>query len=105
MTQVAVIGYGRFGRALGTLLVESGMSFRALDPAAGIPEAHRATSLPEVVAGAELVVVAVPVPKLHAVLTDLRPHLNPSQLVLDVGSVKVKPVQALSQVLGSEVPW
>ena len=105
MTQVAVIGYGRFGRALGTLLVESGMGYRALDPSAAIPEAYRATSLPEVVEGAELVVVAVPVPKLHPVLTALRPYLKPSQLVLDVGSVKVKPVQALSEVLGAEVPW
>ncbi len=105
MTQVALIGYGRFGRALGTLLVESGMSYRALDPTADVPEAYRATSLPEVVAGAELVVVAVPVPKLHSVLAELRPHLRPSQLVLDVGSVKVKPVEALSEVLGTEVPW
>jgi prephenate dehydrogenase len=103
--QVALVGYGRFGRALGSLLVESGMGYRALDPFAGVPEAHRATSLPELVAGAELVVVAVPVPHLPAVLQDLRPHLRPSQLVLDVGSVKVKPVQALAEALGSEIPW
>ncbi|MBN1210493.1 MAG: prephenate dehydrogenase/arogenate dehydrogenase family protein [Myxococcaceae bacterium] len=105
MTQVALMGYGRFGRALGSLLVESGMGYRALDPHAEVPEAHRATSLPELIAGAELVVVAVPVPRLHSVLQALRPHLRPSQLVLDVGSVKVKPVQALAEVLGSEIPW
>jgi prephenate dehydrogenase len=105
VTQVALVGYGRFGRALGSLLVESGMRYRALDPHSEVPEAYRATSLPEVVADAELVVVAVPVPQLHAVLEALRPHLRPSQLVLDVGSVKVKPVEALAEVLGAEVPW
>jgi prephenate dehydrogenase len=105
MTQVALLGYGRFGRALGSLLVESGMSFRALDPLAEVPESHRATSLPDLVSGADLVVVAVPVPRLHSVLEELRPHLRPSQLVLDVGSVKVKPVEALAEVLGAEIPW
>jgi prephenate dehydrogenase len=105
MTQVALMGYGRFGRALGTLLVESGMGYRALDPSADIPEAHRATSLPELVAGAELVVVAVPVPMLHTVLMDLRPHLKSTQLVLDVGSVKARPVEVLTEVLGAQVPW
>lgn len=105
MTQVALVGYGRFGRALGSLLVESGMSYRALDPYLEVPEPYRATSLPELVAGAELVVVAVPVPQLRPVLEALRPHLRPTQLVLDVGSVKVKPVEALAEVLGAEVPW
>jgi prephenate dehydrogenase len=105
MTQVALVGYGRFGRALGSLLVESGMDYRALDPHAEVPEPHRAASLPELISGAEFVVVAVPVPRFHATLEDLRPHLGPSQLVMDVGSVKVKPVQALTEVLGSQVPW
>ncbi len=103
--QVALLGYGRFGRALGSLLTESGMGFRALDPHADVPASHRAASLPELVAGADIVVVAVPVPRLHSVLEDLRPHLRPSQLVLDVGSVKVKPVEALAEVLGFQVPW
>jgi prephenate dehydrogenase len=105
VTQVALVGYGRFGRALGSLLVESGLSYRALDPFTEVPEPYRATTLPEVLAGAELVVVAVPVPRLHSILEALRPHLRPSQLVLDVGSVKVKPVEALTEVLGAAVPW
>ncbi|KFE66770.1 prephenate dehydrogenase/arogenate dehydrogenase family protein [Hyalangium minutum] len=103
--QVALVGFGRFGRALGSLLVESGVDYRAFDPFAEIPESHRVSSLPALVSGAELVVVAVPVSRMRSVLRDLRPHLTPSQLVLDVGSVKVKPVEALAEVLGSEIPW
>jgi prephenate dehydrogenase len=105
MAQVAVVGYGRFGGALGALLTESGMSYRAVDPYAEVPEAHRAGSLAELVAGAEVVVVTVPVPSLRAVLEELRPHLRPEHLVLDVGSVKVRPVRELEEVLGAEVPW
>lgn len=105
MAQVALVGYGRFGRALGSLLAESGVSYRALDPLAEIPEEHRARSLPGLVEGAEFIVVSVPVSRIAPVLQDLRPHLRPSQLVLDVGSVKVNPVRALTEVLGTEVPW
>jgi prephenate dehydrogenase len=105
MSQVAIVGYGRFGRALGSLLEAAGLGYRALDPVADIPEAHRAGSFQELLTGAELVVVAVPVPRMHAVLENLRPFLRPEQLVLDVGSVKVKPVHALAEVLGTQVPW
>lgn len=81
------------------------MGYRALDPHAEVPEPHRARSLPELTAEAELVVVAVPVPLMPSTLQDLRPHLRPSQLVLDVGSVKVKPAESLASVLGADIPW
>src|SRR5208282_5341425 len=51
------------------------------------------------------VVVAVPVAGMAAALRDLRPYLSPSQIVLDVGSVKVRPAAALREVLGSAIPW
>jgi prephenate dehydrogenase len=102
---VAVLGYGRFGRALGTLLAEAQIDFRALDPLADVPADVRAESPRALVSGADVVVVAVPVPRIRAALEDLRPHLGPSQLVMDVGSVKVKPAEALAAVLGDSVPW
>jgi len=102
---VALLGYGRFGRALGQLLSEAGIVHRALDPATQVPQEHRAASLHELTKGATFVVVAVPVPRMRAALTDLRPHLAPSQIVLDVGSVKMLPTAALREVLGDAVPW
>ncbi|HYO55337.1 prephenate dehydrogenase/arogenate dehydrogenase family protein [Archangium sp.] len=102
---VAIIGYGRFGRALGSLLDAAGIDYRALDPTANIPEPHRASSIQGLLTGAEQVVVAVPVPRMRGVLEELSPSLKPEQLVLDVGSVKVKPVQAMTEVLGTRVPW
>lgn len=103
--QVAILGYGRFGRALGGLLSEAGVAHRAYDPIADVPEEFRADSLHELTAGATFVVVSVPVPRIRSVLLDLRPHLRAGQIVLDVGSVKVGPAAAMSEVLGAEVPW
>jgi len=103
--RIALIGYGGFGRAFSSLLTPAGYSWRAMDPTAEVPEAHDTPDAKTMLAEAELVVLAVPVPGLRAVLQALRPHLRPTHLVLDVGSVKVKPVHALAEVLGAEVPW
>ena len=102
---VALLGYGRFGRALGELVTDAGLEFAALDPIAEVPAERRADSLRALVLGAEFVVVSVPVPRIHAALLDLKPHLTASQIVLDVGSVKVKPFEALAEVLGDAIPW
>ena len=102
---VAILGYGRFGRALGQLVTEAGLTVRAHDPQAEIPIEQRAGSLHDLVEGASFVVVAVPVPRIHAALVDLRSHLSTSQVVLDVGSVKVGPAAALTEVLGEAIPW
>jgi prephenate dehydrogenase len=102
---VALLGYGRFGRSLGQLLADGGVPHRAYDPPVAIPPEHRAESLRDLAAGAAFVVLAVPVPYMRAALVDLRPYLDPSQIVLDVGSVKVRPAADLSEVLGSAIPW
>jgi prephenate dehydrogenase len=104
-SEVAILGYGRFGRALGQLLGEAGVGHRAHDPVTEVPQEFRADSLGELVSGASFVVVAVPVPRIRSALTDLRPHLRPGQVVLDVGSVKVGPATALAEVLGDAIPW
>jgi len=102
---VALLGFGRFGRALGSLLQEAQLPYRALDPHAEVPEPVRAGGLAELVAGASHVVVAVPVPRTREALEALRPHLTAEHTVLDVGSVKVHPAAALEAVLGDAVPW
>lgn len=103
--KVAFLGYGRFGAALGSLLRDAGLAVRAFDPAADIPEATRAASLPELVDGVDLVLVAVPVPAVREALVSLRPHLAPGQVVADVGSVKTVPARAMAEVLGDARPW
>ena len=102
---VALLGYGRFGRALGQLLGDAGLPHRAYDAHVEIPAANRAASLGELVAGAAFVIVAVPVPALRQALLDLRRFLTPSQIVFDVGSVKVLPAAVFAEVLGDAIPW
>ena len=102
---VALLGYGRFGRALGQLLAEAGIAHRAYDERADVPAEYRAGSVRELTEGATLVIVAVPVPYMRAGLLELRPHLAPAQVVLDVGSVKVLPEAAFVEVLGDSFPW
>jgi prephenate dehydrogenase len=102
---VAILGYGRFGRALGGLLADAGIPHRAHDPQADVPPEHEADSLRSLTAGAAFVVVAVPVARMRAALGDLRPHLEPTQIVLDVGSVKAIPAAALAEVMGEAIPW
>ena len=110
-TEVAVLGYGRFGRALGQLLAEAGIGHRAYDPLGGpdaplpVPQEFRADSPRDLVTDARFVVVAVPVPRIRSALADLRPHLRSDQVILDVGSVKVAPAAAMAAVLGDAIPW
>ncbi len=108
MTQVALLGYGRFGRAFAELMGEAGYHVRAYDPyvpAGSMAEGLRAETIAEAVSGAGIVVVGVPVPAMREVIEAMGPHVRPEQLVMDVGSVKVRPVEALAGVLGARVPW
>lgn len=105
MRRIAILGHGRFGRALADLIDEAGLEVRALDPHADVPEPRRAASLEELTAGADVVIVAVPIATMAGALEALRPHLRPEQLVLDVGSVKVHPIDAMGATLGEAIPW
>ena len=51
----------------------------------------------------DIVMLAVPVQKLRQVLTDIAPLLKPGALVLDVASVKMKPVAAMQEILPASV--
>ncbi len=103
--RAAIVGWGRFGAALGGLLDDHGVPFCALDPLGVVPAARAARSMEELVDGATHVVLAVPVPAIGAAAAAIAPLLSPGQLVLDVGSVKVEPVAALAAALGDRQPW
>ena len=57
-------------------------------------------SAPEAVAGADLVVLAVPVGAMGAVMAEIAPHLKPGATLTDVGSVK----QAVIEAVDPHVP-
>jgi prephenate dehydrogenase len=105
MRKVSFLGYGRFGAALGGLLAEAGLSVRGLDPYTHVPDEVRAASIDDLVAFADLIVVAVPVKDMPRAFEALRPVLSASQTVIDVGSVKAGPAQGMAAVFGGETPW
>jgi len=101
---IGILGHGRFGRALGALLLEAGHGYRAWDPIAEIPAEHRVAGPRDLIDGSEVLVLAMPVPALSSVLVGLRPLLRPDHLVLDVCSVKVGPCALLEEHLGAAIP-
>jgi prephenate dehydrogenase len=103
--RVALLGYGRFGRALGQLLADAGVEHRAYDTASTVPPGVRAETVADLVKDADFVVIAVPVARMAEALAELVPHLRPSQVVFDVGSVKVVPAALLERALGGDIPW
>jgi len=103
--QVGVLGYGRFGKALCGLLLDAGFRVRAWDPAAPVDPPLDAGSRAACVTGPRFVVLAVPVPAVRPTLEAIRPLLHSRQVVVDVGSVKVKPAEAMTEILGDDVPW
>jgi prephenate dehydrogenase len=103
--QIGVIGHGRFGDALCGLLENGGFDVAAWDPKATVPDHRQFGGLQDVVVGARFVVLAVPVPVFRDTLLRIRPLLNHTQIVADVGSVKVGPEAAMREILGDDVPW
>jgi prephenate dehydrogenase len=104
-TDVAILGYGRFGQALAQLAQEAGLTTVAYDPAGGVPDDLAVASPGHLAARAQQVVLAVPTEQTRNALWSLEAHLTPEHLVIDVGSVKHGAVQALNEVLGQRVPW
>ena len=102
---IAIVGFGHFGRALSELMLNADLAVRAWDPTTAVPSDLRADSPSDLVAGAEVVVMATPVGQIREALTTLKPLLSSRQLILDVGSVKVGPVQTMSDVLGTDIEW
>ncbi len=96
----ALFGYGRFGHAFADLLQQAGHAVRVFDPHAEVPAALACATPAAALAGADWVVLAMPVPRLDAALRELRPLLSPQQTVIDVGSVKEHPCALLDEYLG-----
>jgi prephenate dehydrogenase len=102
---VAIVGYGRFGRALAELLGGTGVAVRAWDPVEPVPAGLRAADLASLAGESDAVILAVPVGATSDALTALRPHLSGRHIVIDVGSVKHGPVAEMAGILGAEIPW
>ncbi|MBY0113681.1 MAG: prephenate dehydrogenase/arogenate dehydrogenase family protein [Phycisphaerales bacterium] len=109
---VSILGFGAFGRFMARHLTPH-VAVSAFDrePKAQDFDGVRHVSLAEA-AAADAIVLAVPVQHMESLLRELAPHVNSrvtsrageSPLVLDVASVKLKPVELMTRLLPPSVP-
>ena len=102
---IGLIGYGRFGRlaaryisARADVIVHDRRHIPSRRPRAHI----RQGELHEV-ASQNIVILAVPISELRSVLRGVAPHLRPGALVIDVCTVKVRPVEWMKKFLPRSV--
>ncbi len=106
MKSLSIVGFGQFGR-LAARTLKTHFDVLVTDPS---PEAEAAArdlgvafgSLKDA-AARDVVVVAVPVVAMRQVFAALAPDLRSGALVVDVGSVKMLPVQWMSEALPAHV--
>lgn len=101
---IAILGYGRFGRAFAERLQQGGHKVRAYDPAQKPTGSIAAASAVEAIEEAQWVVLAMPVPAMASALAEIRTELDPTQTVIDVGSVKQHPCELMDKMLGRVIP-
>jgi cyclohexadieny/prephenate dehydrogenase len=111
--RVALIGLGLIASSMFWAMRRSGMtaevtgyarSAATRDTARRIGLCDRVCdSVAEAVAGADLVVLAVPVGAMGAVAQEIAPHLKPGATVTDVGSVKRQVIEAVAPHLPEDV--
>ena len=106
MKSLSIVGFGQFGRlAARTLRANFEVLVTDAAPAAAMAAAELGLafgSLKEA-ASCDIVVVAVPVVAMREVFAALSPDLRPGALVIDVGSVKMLPVQWMTETLPAHV--
>ncbi len=106
MKSLSVVGVGQFG-SLAARTLKAHFEVLVTDSAPGARAAAQAMGVAfgtlEEAAACEVVIVAVPVPAMRGVFASLAPHLKPGTLVIDVGSVKMLPVQWMTELLPAHV--
>ncbi len=101
--RIGLLGYGRFGAALATLLEERGHRWCCWDPNVRLPEGRAVADVDKLLAQSDLIIIAVPVSTFEPVLRDLASRLQPRHQVMDVGSVKLVPCRLMDEVLGGRI--
>ena len=106
ITSIGLVGFGAFGRLIAEHL-HPYFPLIAFDPLLVNVGEHdhghvRFGTVAEV-GRSDLVILAVPVGELSSAIAMLRPHLRPGSIVVDVGSVKVRPIAVMQAELPPDV--
>lgn len=94
---IAVIGgSGQMGQWFQRFFTDQGLTVLAAD--LDTPQTPK-----EVAAQADIVMLSVPIPKVVAIIEDLAPHLRPEAALMDITSVKQRPLDAMLKAFPGEV--
>ncbi len=105
--RVAIIGgSGKMGRWFASFLLKDGKEViitgrneRKLKEAKQQLGVEATTSLESAVKGADVVLLSVPIDNFEKVVKQLQPHLNSKQIVIDITSIKVFPVETMHKYI------
>lgn len=109
-TRVAVLGLGLIGGSLLQAVRQAGIEIVGFDIDRATAAAASAAGFPLApsdaiaVHGADLVVLAMPLPEVSEALRSLAPHLGPGTVLTDVGTLK-RPVLAAVRELAPQVTF
>ncbi|MBW7963820.1 prephenate dehydrogenase [Bradyrhizobium sp. BR 10261] len=98
---IGILGFGAFGRLIAAHL-HPYFSLTVYDPELTVEEDrvnHFQRGRIADVGRCDLVILAVPVSNLAAAIGELRPHLRVGGIIVDVGSVKIRPVEVMKAEL------
>jgi len=103
--QMGILGFGRFGKLMARNL-SADFEVRVCDPAAVDADVRSTGARPAdlaAVAQSEVVVLAVPISRMQEALGQIKPHLTAGSLVVDVCSIKERPIRWMQESLPEEV--
>lgn len=108
--RVVIVGVGLIGGSLAAALRQAGVATRivglgrrreTLEQARQLGLIDEIADSPEAVAGADLVVLAMPVAQVQDVLAQIAPYLDTTTVVTDAGSTKSDVIEAARLSLGA----
>ena len=112
--RLSILGVGLIGGSLARALREQGAVGEVVGGGRGAENLREAvalgvidrysTDLTQAVAGADMVIVAVPLGAMEGVLRSIRPHLGADTILSDVGSAKASVVADVQRVYGGIPP-
>ena len=98
---IGLIGYGRFGRLAARFLARYGkvVVYDRRTYGESFPSRNIKEGSLSFVAAQRIVILAVPISSLQQILRSISPSIQPNALVIDVCSVKMKPVKWMKHIL------
>jgi len=105
MQEIGLIGFGNFGKFLCKHLKEHFdiTVSDVIDISKSTKELSVKAGSLEEVASKEIVIIAVPVQYFESTIEGIKGFVKPSALILDVSSVKIKPIKIMKKLLPKNV--